>query len=297
MAVVGLVVGSADTCTQLACTFKSVALRNPMQSYYNKYSPVTAFCAFLTTMSFSSQKRTYNSYTPSGSSSRFPIVSGTQQNLNRYSKATSIQSHQESISNFSVHTTTAATHKDLLGPSGQGSPFPTSNNFSDTSRGRSHPISVCKSIHTLSKPTFGFRNQSLSTACSICEPESDRSSTATSTPSVSSLEDEADSESSPSPVFASAAEVHGVTRVRALRQFEPTERNELAFEKGDIIKVVNRDNKDWWRGRLKGRTGKFPVNYVVRCMPTSTSAFASAYVLMVFRNLFRNPHQLTWQPS
>ena len=54
-----------------------------------------------------------------------------------------------------------------------------------------------------------------------------------------------------------------VTRVRALHTFEPTEPGELAFEKGDIIKVVDRGYKDWWRGQLKGRTGIFPVNYVV----------------------------------
>jgi signal transducing adaptor molecule len=55
-----------------------------------------------------------------------------------------------------------------------------------------------------------------------------------------------------------------VTRVRALHTFEPTEPGELAFDKGDIIKVVDRGYKDWWRGQLKGRTGIFPVNYVVR---------------------------------
>lgn len=55
-----------------------------------------------------------------------------------------------------------------------------------------------------------------------------------------------------------------VTRVRALHTFEPTELGELAFEKGDIIKVVDRQFKDWWRGQLKGKTGIFPVNYVVR---------------------------------
>ncbi|KAF4610975.1 hypothetical protein D9613_006509 [Agrocybe pediades] len=53
-----------------------------------------------------------------------------------------------------------------------------------------------------------------------------------------------------------------VTRVRALHTFEPTEPGELAFEAGDIIKVVDRGYKDWWRGQLKGRTGIFPVNYV-----------------------------------
>lgn len=54
-----------------------------------------------------------------------------------------------------------------------------------------------------------------------------------------------------------------VSRVRALHNFEGTEQGELTFEKGDIIKVVDRNYKDWWRGQLKGRTGIFPVNYVV----------------------------------
>ncbi|TFK65081.1 hypothetical protein BDN72DRAFT_773841 [Pluteus cervinus] len=62
-----------------------------------------------------------------------------------------------------------------------------------------------------------------------------------------------------------------VTRVRALHTFEPTEPGELAFEKGDIIKVVDRGYKDWWRGQLKGRTGIFPVNYV-EPMPEPTVA-------------------------
>jgi signal transducing adaptor molecule len=68
----------------------------------------------------------------------------------------------------------------------------------------------------------------------------------------------------PTSPTSSTAEAHAVTRVRALHSFEPTEPNELAFEKGDVIKVVNREYKDWWRGQLKGRTGIFPVNYVVR---------------------------------
>ncbi|KAJ8079227.1 hypothetical protein PM082_021727 [Marasmius tenuissimus] len=53
-----------------------------------------------------------------------------------------------------------------------------------------------------------------------------------------------------------------VTRVRALHTFEPSEPGELGFNKGDIIRVVDRGYKDWWRGQLKGRTGIFPVNYV-----------------------------------
>lgn len=62
-----------------------------------------------------------------------------------------------------------------------------------------------------------------------------------------------------------------VTRVRALHTFEPTEPGELAFEKGEVIKVVDRGYKDWWRGQLKGRTGIFPVNYV-EPLPEPTAA-------------------------
>ena len=96
-----------------------------------------------------------------------------------------------------------------------------------------------------------------------------------------------------SPTF-STTDGYPVTRVRALHRFEPTEPNELAFDKGDVIRVVNREYKDWWRGQLRGCTGIFPVNYVVRLQLTSSPAFASAYVLMVFRNLFRNPLQPSW---
>ncbi|KAF8479724.1 hypothetical protein DFH94DRAFT_745414, partial [Russula ochroleuca] len=266
-------------------------------------------------MSLSSQKETRDSYPPSSSSNRASIdevhgISSTGRE--------SIQSQQESISNYSVHSTTVSIHKDFFDLSGQGDQDPSSSNYKYLS---------------FQKPTSGFRNQCLS-VCTTCEPESNRSSTATSAPSLLSLEDEAETAEtsppstphpsraiastlitdpspspSPSPVYAvpplpslgdgdsqtlaamemstadtpstrpahvlpratdrmatfkptpSAAEVHTVTRVRALHSFEPTEPNELAFEKGDIIKVVNREYEDWW-GQLGGRTGKFPVDYV-----------------------------------
>ncbi|KAN0137027.1 hypothetical protein V8E53_005024 [Lactarius tabidus] len=74
---------------------------------------------------------------------------------------------------------------------------------------------------------------------------------------------------------APSAEMYGVTRVRALHTFEPTEPNELAFDKGDLIKVVNREYKDWWRGQLRGRTGIFPVNYV-EALPEPSAAELAA---------------------
>lgn len=63
---------------------------------------------------------------------------------------------------------------------------------------------------------------------------------------------------------------NNIARVRALHTFEPTVAGELAFEKGDIIKVTDRAYDNWWRGQLRGRTGIFPVNYVVRIFSSST---------------------------
>ncbi|KAI0675956.1 hypothetical protein C8Q78DRAFT_964306 [Trametes maxima] len=77
--------------------------------------------------------------------------------------------------------------------------------------------------------------------------------------------------SSPVSVHSTQDAIPIVTRVRALHTFEPSEPGELAFEKGDIIKVVDRNYKDWWRGQLKGRTGIFPVNYV-EPLPEPTAA-------------------------
>lgn len=71
-----------------------------------------------------------------------------------------------------------------------------------------------------------------------------------------------DSNSSASSI-KSASSTNNVTRVRALHTFDPTVAGELGFEKGDIIKVTDRAYENWWRGQLKGRTGIFPVNYVV----------------------------------
>jgi len=90
----------------------------------------------------------------------------------------------------------------------------------------------------------------------------------------------------PTSPISSTTDGYAVTRVRALHSFEPTEPNELAFEKGDIIKVVNREYKDWWRGQIRGRTGIFPVNYVVRLFADLYLCFCSAYVLML---LFQEP--------
>jgi signal transducing adaptor molecule len=70
------------------------------------------------------------------------------------------------------------------------------------------------------------------------------------------------SQKAPEP-HAQPAEPAKPNRVRALYDFQPTEQGELGFQKGDIIRVLESVYRDWWKGELRGKTGIFPVNYVV----------------------------------
>jgi signal transducing adaptor molecule len=85
-----------------------------------------------------------------------------------------------------------------------------------------------------------------------------------------------------------------VKRVRALHDFAATEVGELSFKKGDVIKVVDRCFKDWWRGQMKGRTGIFPVNYVVSLLLILLILVCDADVFAVCRNLFLNRLLQSW---
>uniref|UniRef100_A0A670K8Z3 Intersectin 1 n=1 Tax=Podarcis muralis TaxID=64176 RepID=A0A670K8Z3_PODMU len=38
--------------------------------------------------------------------------------------------------------------------------------------------------------------------------------------------------------------------------------DELAFSKGQIINVLNKEDPDWWKGEVNGQVGLFPSNYV-----------------------------------
>uniref|UniRef100_A0A0N5AE52 SH3 domain-containing protein n=1 Tax=Syphacia muris TaxID=451379 RepID=A0A0N5AE52_9BILA len=50
--------------------------------------------------------------------------------------------------------------------------------------------------------------------------------------------------------------------VQAMFDFCPQESGELAFMRGDIITVTNRDDKFWWEGTLNNKNGLFPSTYV-----------------------------------
>lgn len=50
-------------------------------------------------------------------------------------------------------------------------------------------------------------------------------------------------------------DINSATRVRALYTFTSSEVGELNFERGDVIKVLDRGFKEWWRGACNGKIG------------------------------------------
>jgi signal transducing adaptor molecule len=55
-------------------------------------------------------------------------------------------------------------------------------------------------------------------------------------------------------------DINTATRVRALYTFSSNEVGELNFERGDVIKVLDRGFQEWWRGACNGKIG-------VSCQP------------------------------
>ncbi|CAH3024167.1 unnamed protein product [Porites evermanni] len=49
---------------------------------------------------------------------------------------------------------------------------------------------------------------------------------------------------------------------RALFDFVCQEENELAFSRGDLIKITDTSDAHWWHGKINDREGMFPANYV-----------------------------------
>ncbi|CAL1534478.1 unnamed protein product [Lymnaea stagnalis] len=49
---------------------------------------------------------------------------------------------------------------------------------------------------------------------------------------------------------------------KCLYAYDAQDTDELSFNEGDIIDLVNEDASGWWRGKLRGREGLFPENYV-----------------------------------
>ena len=66
----------------------------------------------------------------------------------------------------------------------------------------------------------------------------------------------AQSNSQPFIIFTQSA------KVQASYPYTAQNDDELTFEQGAIITILNKNDPDWWSGQLGGVTGVFPANYV-----------------------------------
>ncbi|KAJ3349906.1 hypothetical protein HDU83_000198 [Entophlyctis luteolus] len=54
----------------------------------------------------------------------------------------------------------------------------------------------------------------------------------------------------------------GLERVTAMYDFDGQREGDLSFRTGETITVLQKNANDWWLGRIGGREGVFPANYV-----------------------------------
>lgn len=51
-------------------------------------------------------------------------------------------------------------------------------------------------------------------------------------------------------------------KCRCLYAYDAQDTDELSFNEGDTIDILKEDPAGWWRGRLRGKEGLFPANYI-----------------------------------
>lgn len=71
-------------------------------------------------------------------------------------------------------------------------------------------------------------------------------------------------------------------QVVALYPFSGQHADELTFQKGDIITLVNTDDPSWWKGEINGAVGLFPSNYVEVLLKQNTSTHDNCKSLALF---------------
>ena len=76
---------------------------------------------------------------------------------------------------------------------------------------------------------------------------------------------------------------NAVEQVVALYKYQKQNPDELSFEKGCIINVINKLDSDWWTGELNGQTGLFPSNYVAPLSSVIESDQSATSVTCEFR--------------
>lgn len=53
-------------------------------------------------------------------------------------------------------------------------------------------------------------------------------------------------------------------KAKSLYDYKPQDKDEIELKEGDILEILKEHEGGWWYGRLKGKTGLFPSNYVVK---------------------------------
>lgn len=53
-------------------------------------------------------------------------------------------------------------------------------------------------------------------------------------------------------------------KAKALYDYIPQDHDEIRLKEGDIVEILKEHEGGWWYGRLTGKTGLFPSNYVVK---------------------------------
>ncbi|KAK7115759.1 unconventional myosin-Ie-like isoform X2 [Littorina saxatilis] len=51
-------------------------------------------------------------------------------------------------------------------------------------------------------------------------------------------------------------------KASCLYAYDAQDTDELSFNEGDVINIIKEDDSGWWRGKLRGKEGLFPANYV-----------------------------------
>lgn len=54
---------------------------------------------------------------------------------------------------------------------------------------------------------------------------------------------------------------------KALYDFEAQNEGELDFKEGEILELISQIDENWFEGRLRGKTGYFPISYVQVLVP------------------------------
>ncbi|CAB4031943.1 Unconventional myosin-Ie, partial, partial [Paramuricea clavata] len=51
-------------------------------------------------------------------------------------------------------------------------------------------------------------------------------------------------------------------KCRTLYAYDAQDTEELSFNAGEVVDILKEEDSGWWTGRLRGKEGLFPYNYV-----------------------------------